>query len=222
MTRDELIAQINALRALSTSSNPNEAAAAARIAEKKIQEYQLSQSELEMAPAIYDEEDADLQGVYVTGEREGWRADLAHNLADLHYCASISTYTPQEGVRVFGEMEDLATVKYLYAWLESEVARLALESGKSARWQRTFTEGAVEGIYRAMSKGKKEARKEATTTALVFVGDRQKSAEMQKVRVYGKVRGRRGVVPTTAAFDRGIAAGRKIVSSGEEKKRLRA
>ena len=222
--RDELIAKINALRALSTSSNPNEAANAARIAEKLIQEHALSSADLDANGGENKQNESATDQGLICNEGEGWRADLAHNLADLHYCASISVWEP-EGVRIYGREEDVANVRYLFAWLAPEIERLADEQMRSARWKKTYCAGAVAGIDRAMMRARREARRQATVAALVLTKDRLSRAIKSMEVDFPRTKARYTKTTRDAAFEDGERAGEQLAAgrgAANNVRRLRA
>lgn len=192
MNRDELIERIRKLRALQQSSNVNEAANAAKIAERLIQEYQLAEAELEADnQAEVTEAIAEDPQFLVQWERRktNWIVNLTFNLAHSYQCAGIMTWIVdpvtrvyKHGVKLTGRPSDVAMVRVQLAYLVVEIRRLCEASGLKGKAARTsFCMGAVDGIHSAMGAARAEVRAQAqasgSTTALAVIDSRAKLAK---------------------------------------------
>jgi hypothetical protein len=217
MTHDEVIAKVKKLRALATSDNVHEAAAAAAAAERLLQQYRLSEAELEAEDdAPHETAALDAEPVDVFGRNlQHWRAALLTGMCKLHGCRNWSEYAGN-GKRVFrivGRPSDVATVRYLYAWLVSEIERLAQRHGKGQgrTWFNSYRRGAVNGVLAAMREANQEARAAVSSVALVKIDARKVEADqivdalgMNRKKIGGRVRLDRD------AYGRGERDGRAI------------
>jgi hypothetical protein len=163
------------------------------------------------APTIADEP-LDNYGARVSG----WTSTLAIFLTKAHGCAGWMR-RPKDGPTagewtqvIVGRRGDVETVRYLYAWLSSEISRIAQATGRGngRAWFNAFYLGAVVGIKEQMRKATTEVRKEATSTALAIVDARQAASEALKP---GGLRTRRSPSFSSGdGFARGQAAGRAM------------
>jgi len=108
-----ILDKIKKLLALSTSSNPNEAASAAAKAQALLAQYNLELSQVEAhggEASDYGQQDVAVGGV------SRWRKTLMLVLARPNFCAVVS-YKGTERVSIVGEPHNLEAVKYLYKYL---------------------------------------------------------------------------------------------------------
>lgn len=183
-----ILDKIRKLRALSTSSNVHEAAAAAAAAERLIQEHNLSEAELSV-----DEEDEHVtyEGVADLGGRIAtWQSNLLYHLSRAYQCSGYyKTFYP-EGAKTaanryvaYGRPQDLETLKYQFAYFSAEITRLSLQwrgTGSGRTWLNSFRLGAVQAIGAALSETRSAARKTATSSALVVVDRRADLAKSRR------------------------------------------
>ena len=175
--------KVRKLRALATSSNVFEAAAAAGAAERLLHQHELSEAEVEGAgdePRERAEpagECLDSHGANVTR----WRSTLAAYLADVHGCTTwIEPHWSHEAgntswkVRIAGRPSDIAIVHYLHTWLTAEILRLVVSEGRGhgRSWRNSYAWGAVAGIQRQMDRARAEMRAAATSSALAVIRGR--------------------------------------------------
>lgn len=171
-----IIDKIRKLLALSKSSNANEAAAAAAKAQRLMTEHQVAEAELEAfeAPAetaSVSDDPLDRFGLRVPL----WKELLSAKLATLHGCRTWkhSTWTTRSDMkrhmRIAGRPSDVASVRYLYAWLTSEIERMAhaKSAGRGRDYAKSYRLGAVQGCIAAMREANGVARAAATPGALV-------------------------------------------------------
>ncbi len=209
-----ILEKVRKLRALATSANVHEAAAAAAAAERLIQEHNLSEAEIHV-DAENERVDSGL-GVEVTYKKiPTWANNLAENLATAYQCAGIWRGTV-DGFRytVFGRPDDIATFRYQFAFFSAEVTRLAEQAsrGKGRTFGNCFRLGAVAAISEAIDNVRRKARAFATSTALVVVDRR---AELAKERRAVECPGMRSSGGSSSrfdqrAFDQGKRAGAGI------------
>ena len=175
--------KVRKLRALSKSQNANEAAAAARAADRLIQQYRIDEAQLSKGDVERDLYPIETFGS--TGELT-WQLVLIVALSDDHGCVSFTGTQRETGERrvwLVGRPTDMALVRTMYEWLKGEVERLSLEYAdvQRARLSRgewmdgplvaateSYRLGAVRGCVLAMRSGAEELRE-----ALVGAGERQ-------------------------------------------------
>lgn len=178
----ELLDKVRKLRVLAQSENVHEAAAAAAAAERIIQEHRIAEAELGDESA----EPVEAQILDEFGNAiPSWRGNLSITLEKAHGCAGYVSRKKVPGRRVFvtvGRASDVATVRYLYAWISTEIARLceaATKAGKiGGRTARnSFCLGAVAGVREAMLGAVESARRKASSEALVHLDARAEAAK---------------------------------------------
>lgn len=216
-TIQEVIEKVQKLRRLATSSNVHEAAAAAAAADKLIQEHGLAEAQLEVdgqtAAERPEQETLTSWTRIVT-----WERVLAKGLANHYDCTTLVqpdyvNARSETKYQVIGRPSDLASVRYMFAWLVVEIERLAQQNrGQGRVWLRSFRHGAVEGVLSAMRESKQAARETATSTALVLVDQRLALAEAERERLHPDMTKTRGVrfSHDPYAFRQGQSAGRSL------------
>jgi hypothetical protein len=224
MTFDEALAKVAKLRALSQSSNANEAAAAAAAADRIMQQYRIETAQVEAMGAREDFPDdpiTDEKHTNLWGDRiVHWQVQLMSALARQYSCKIVlgvrafdGTHWKQ-GVHAFGRKSDLAIVRFQYAYLVVEVARLCdlNGKGKGRAWRNSYCMGAVQGIRDAMYQAKVEETATATSTALVLLDERVKLATAAQHSTYPKLGKARtgGSVRDHGAFAQGRRDGSGI------------
>ena len=191
-----VIEKVRKLRALATSSNVHEAAAAAAHAERLLLEHELAEADIasdDGEPA----ERAELAGDYLDAHGANvtrWRSALASYLGRVHGCStwleprwSDETGNTSWKHRIAGRPGDVQIVRYLHTWLTAEILRLVATQGKDRgrSWRNSFAWGAVEGIEAQMDRARADVRAGATGTALAIVDarlDKAKALEPEGLR----------------------------------------
>jgi len=165
MTYNEALQKAAKLLRLSKSDNPNEAALAASRAQEIIDRYRIETEMLAYAvngqeqpkddEPIKDFSDDPLERLR---RKSTWKARLAQHIAN-HNCCKM--YNGWYGPTVIGRPSDVATVRYLYAWLVQEVDRLAERDckGNGISWANNFRLGVVDTIGNRLHEQKKETEK---------------------------------------------------------------
>jgi hypothetical protein len=152
---DRVVERIRKLLALSASSNPNEAAAAAEKAVELAQRHNLDVAQIEGCGSDpYVERSCDVGGA------SQWRWLLMSAVARANFCRALRR---REGGRllasmfVIGEPHNVAVCEFLFAYLAREIERLAARGWRRARiiygdhvevrgWKNDFRRGAVATI----------------------------------------------------------------------------
>ncbi|HET8629949.1 MAG TPA: DUF2786 domain-containing protein [Thermomicrobiales bacterium] len=173
---DRVLERVEKLLALSTSSNPNEAALAASKAQDLMFKYNIETHMLRGT-----ERGSEFKNMGFEVGDAAWRRRLVGAVARTNFCKCI-IITGTDDVELVGETHNIVIVSRLYAYLEREIARLADEawrkerrSGQSARtWKDSFRHGAVDTVARRL-KEQREASVTADeqTMAIVVVKDRE-------------------------------------------------
>jgi hypothetical protein len=163
--------KVRKLRALSKSANANEAAAAARAADRLVQQYRIDEALIGRGDV---ERDLYPIETFTSGE-VSWQLVLIVALSDDHGCVSFTgtLKSGQKLVWLVGRRTDMALVRSMYEWLRDEVERLAQEyaDGQRAKLSRgewmdgplaaateSYRLGAVRGCVLAMRSGADELR----------------------------------------------------------------
>lgn len=215
-----VIEKIRKLRALAQSSNVHEAAAAAAAASRLLQEHELAEAEVEAAGQAPTESAAraELPLDEYGNQISAWRNQLAGTLKRMHGCAgwvdrhrnpSTGRIDRQRDV-IVGRPSDVATVRYLYAWLTTEIERLAAAQGrgKGRAWAHAFKLGAVVGIREKLEEAAAVTRAAATSSALVVVDRRL--AESRALRPSALRPARRPTMSDGSGYHSGKRAGAAI------------
>ncbi|MBK7402689.1 MAG: DUF2786 domain-containing protein [Myxococcales bacterium] len=157
---DAVIRKIADLRRLATSSNLHEAEVAAAAAARLAEKHRISEAEIEDAgtepgeQAVQDREVLDDD----RGRTVVWKRTLAVILSAHYGCALIRV--PEKvnesfvyHLLIVGRPSDTAIVRYLYAWLSLDLARIATREARGrASWERSWLVGAVTGIREQLTK----------------------------------------------------------------------
>lgn len=155
MNIQDVLAKVTKLRALAQSSNVNEATAAALAADKLIQAHRLTEADLEAAGQVPTER-AEVAPEYLQeGKIQSWERALGAVLAEHYGCLVVSGRKGSTTVnqKIVGRPSDVATVRYLFAWLKAEIIRLADKHARrnyapkeQGPARHSFSVGAVNGL----------------------------------------------------------------------------
>ncbi len=216
---ESIITKIKALRALATSSNVHEAAAAAAQAEALLQKHRLDEAALEAnsAPTESPSEESEPLAWH-TQHLSWWRVALGAALLKAHGCVGyVDTRAGRRCQVIVGRPSDVATVRYLYAWLTAEVSRLSEVHGRGRgrSWRNSFCLGAVTAIRDAMKAATVEAHRDATSSALAVLDGRVEESKSLLAKLQPHLRQTRGgSASDRGAFAQGVEAGRAIHLGG--------
>jgi len=172
---ERVIERVRKLLALSRSSNPHEASAAAEKARELVEKYKLAQADIEMK-----EEGAAIESHPYSQNVVGWQRDLGFVLARSFFCRAIHTPRGKDTggrcwLHFIGKPEDIATTLALFNFLRRELKRLAKHAYETYRgrfikfgglgtgpklvepwaWKRDFHNGAIfviDGRLHAMTR----------------------------------------------------------------------
>jgi hypothetical protein len=223
MKLDAVFERIKRLRALATSANEFEAAAAAAAAEKLMQEHRIAEAELEAHGAAPEEEVTEGEALFTARKVDRWKLRIANRVSILHGCKiffwserpplSATDQRRQQRCRIIGRASDVAMVAYLYAWLTVEIERLTQlhGRGKGRSWMHAYRLGAATGACEAMTLAETKVRAVATSAALVKVDARAEAAAAFVATTFPSVRTRKVTsYVNPEAYGRGERHGRTL------------
>ena len=181
---DKVIERVKKLLALAGNNNSAaEAAVAAAMANKLLDEYRLSTADLESQDeAISEPIEDDVEPIYQSGKVTLWKCLLIRVLCAHYGCSSwndcdrsgrkISRY------RLVGRRSDIGIVRYMYAYLLSECTRLsqAEAKGMGRVFISSYCEGFVSGVKEQLKASRVEVQKQATSSAIVKIDARAEEA----------------------------------------------
>jgi len=213
-----VIAKIQKLLALSQSSNANEAATAAAIANKLIDQYRLSSDDFQDAnnadsdPLVDDD-----SYIYESGRITRWRASLVMILSEHYGCACFNdiTHNPEgrqvSRYKLVGRKSDIEITRYMFTWLSAECERLTFSEarGKGHTFSNSYSLGFVRGIKDQLVVSRKEAESTASSTAIIHMNARYDEANdfMEKKYKLRKTKSRSSIYMDRYAYDNGRVRG---------------
>lgn len=236
---DKIIERVQKLLRLGESDNANESALALSRAQALMDEHAITQAMLSISGEDVEDEDAEeireweeaLQGE--TGKSKiQWKRELGRLLCHANGCRTFNRGSRQI---IVGRESSVSRVRYLFAYCEREVARLAKAAhvrGNGKTWSNNFKLGCVDAINAAVIKEQRELRdnmraKAPTGSALMVLNQ-----AIQKVDAHGSQaqgwmdsnlnltagRGYANVQSHWGARQMGAEAGRSIYSNAGAKR----
>lgn len=218
MSIEAVLKKVRGLRALATSSNVNEAAAAAAAADRLIQEHRLSEAELESAggPCEAIGEDATPIDAFQGRRLVSWKSTLCQVLTEHYGCACyFQRIGGLTGMHIVGRPSDLAAVRDMYAWLTLEIERLVATNASGRAGKNGYRLGAVVGIREALLRSTKATGPTTGaptgSAAMVLQGRAEEASRwMNAAHEMGKPDKSKLSVTDAAAFMAGRKAGANI------------
>jgi hypothetical protein len=240
-----VLERVQKLRALEGSPNVHEAATAAALADKLIQQHKLEEAELEAGTGARAERaDEDPDPLLEERRATTWKWRLACGLA-AHYDVALyrrSTFGSAEpamnaavrqarrgavsGLRMVGRPSDVATLRWMFAWLSTEIEQLASRAamGRGRRWGNAFRIGAVSTVVTALAHTKAAlTRGGSVTGGSIILAQRREQADQRMRELHPDLGGaaRLGSASDAHGFEAGKLAGRSIDLNGPRTPRLR-
>jgi hypothetical protein len=178
MLNDKVVDKIRKLLRLAESADVNEAAAAAGAAQRLMEEHRIDQAMISLdddeSDGTPDEEDirswAD-EPLESSGRLPGWKSQLAVAIAGVNGCQVFlgraykgDDYDhPQTTLCLVGRPSDVASVRYLFAYLTKEIDRLCKLHGRGLgrTWANSFRVGAVHTVRKRLKQAQEKARLDA-------------------------------------------------------------
>jgi hypothetical protein len=180
---DSIIEKVQKLLALSKSDNANEAAVAAAMANKLLDQYRLSMADLETKENVEGiEEDPDT--IYESGKVTRWKSRLV-SILTAHYGVTYwndchwKTGRQFSRYRLVGRKSDITIVRYMFAWLSAECHRQATYhgTGKGRVFIACYCDGFINGVAEQLRLSRVEVKKTATDSAMIKLDARQEEAK---------------------------------------------
>lgn len=216
MTTQDIIDRIRKLRRLATSSNEHEAATAAAIADKLIQEHRLEEAAIEgdEHATIPIEEDPEF---FDLGRRvNSWQWYLYTRLIHHYDVAGYSSWRKgNRTLHMIGRKDDIDIVKFQCAFFTAEINRLALHvaGGQGRSALNSFRLGAVQGILQALREAKAAAMAQASTSTAMVLVNRKKEADDALNAKFPEMKNAQEPnvnIRDGLMYARGVAAGKKM------------
>lgn len=228
---DSIMRRIAKLLAIANDdrANPNEAAAAAGMAERIMRKYQLENSDI-IIKGIKTGEDMDTADCLCTAKTNGtkvktvplWASWMATRVAELNSCAVIVTRDQNSNweavVRFMGYKGDVQVAKYMLDYLVGTTLRLCNEYKKTPQYEvggrstlASYRSGVAIGICSSLQKLKqdKEAQEQTSTgTSLIVV---KQEAIIEKFGEAGFTRKVAKTITTRgSAYRNGVQDGKQV------------
>lgn len=167
MADENLLDKVKKLLRLAERTNSEgEAAAAAAAAQKLIERHKLDVAALDLSEAheapVEAPEKATLDGAEGRRNKCAWRGSLASGIARANACR---VYWTGPRLQIVGAPSDVATVRYMYAYLVREIDRLAETKSGGKAWLHAWRMGAVATVSQRLRDAREEARREARAEA---------------------------------------------------------
>jgi hypothetical protein len=190
-----VIGKINALRKIADSTHSKaEKETCMQLAAKLIAQHQLEEAELAVTQGNAGEPiDCDSEHIiYESGRRRQWKAELAVGIASLNglylYNAQVrnaKTHRHSLRFRVIGRQSDIEIAIYMMGYLTQMITDLSLDyvpGNKDTKRgvnpeRESWSLGCVRGYLAKMRAEKDAVNRLATSTALVFIGNKAAEAE---------------------------------------------
>ena len=216
-----VIAKIVKLRALaSNNSSENEVKAATAAADRMMQEYRISQAEIEATDVSKAEPFVTLK-VSEGGRRTGWREILLWALTEHYGCCwyytSYRSRTTGKGVQAYtvvGRKSDTDIVQYMFSWLEKEIERLCRwhSGGRGVGYAASWLVGCAQGVRRQFADLREAQRAAAAqSSAMVLLDSRCGESRAEMTRLIGDKKGTNvGRVGRSDALSAGYDVGQKL------------
>lgn len=196
MTHEEAVAKAVKLLRLATSSNPNEAALAASKAQEIIDRHNIQSAALTLAQNGRAEPDEPIKDFGCdpldpgVGKIATWTWRLFLVIGNANGCKGYAARNHGGGIGVVGRPSDVATVRYLYAWLRKEVDRLAARDarGFGATYANNFRNGVVDTIGQRMEAQRKETQAATVREAIEEAKAAAPEAEQAQAGQFAMIR----------------------------------
>lgn len=210
---EKIIERVRKLLALSTSSNPNEAANAAAKAQELLQQYNL---ELSQVQANEQRGPEYIKSGAVLGGKQKWRHILLEVLCSHNFCKSFYYQGTPRAV-IVGEKHNIEVVEYLYEHLLHELPLMASaaykQSGSVAHpvtWKDAFYIGATRSISERMHEERARFEQESNNTrTLIVLKDKELQQAVQQF-FPNTARARAKRVRSVEGYVEGVKAGQTV------------
>ena len=216
----DLIQRLQKVRALTDSSVPGEAAAAAAKLQEILLKYNLEMEDIEEDSPVSDDKyvKEELELGVTSGNMINWRRILLSGIARSLMCAAFG-YQGTRQMVIVGQRHNIEMSRHFYDYLSSEIDRLADVMWEKARyrsreharsWKSSFYNGAVDiVVQRLEEKYQQVSKQDSHTQALVLKNERDLDDAVGNL--IGRVR--KNTVRqrhSKAGYSRGVRAGKRV------------
>ena len=216
----DLIQRLQKVRALTESSVPGEAAAAAAKLQEILLKYNLEMEDIKDDSPVLDDRyvKEELELGTTSGNMINWRRILLSGIARSLMCAAFG-YQGTRKMVIVGQGHNIEIVRHFYDYLSSEISRLADVTWTKARnrtreharsWKSSFYNGAVDiVVQRLEEKYQQVSQQDSHTQALVLRNQRDLDDAVE--HLIGRVR--KNTVRqrhSKAGYGRGARAGKRV------------
>lgn len=214
MALQDIIDRVRKLRKLATSSNVHEAATAAAIADKLIQEHRLEEAAIEGDEHLSIEEDPEYLDF---GSRvNSWQWYLYTRLIAHYDVAGYASWrSGHRTLHMIGRKDDIEIARFQCVYFATEINRLAvlIAGGTGRSGLNSFRLGCVRGILEAIAEAKRAAMAGASQSTAMVLVNRKKEADDALNTKFPNMRA--APEPTAhardaAMFFQGVKAGKKM------------
>lgn len=170
------------LAVASSTSSVEEAELAFSMAQRLLEQHNLSMAEIEATSNEPKEKPVkDDMPIFNTGRLVEWKRSLATGIAKLNNCMNLKYKHGKRDFRYYliGRQSDIDNVRFLVSYIILQLDRLALvhTNLQGASYRNAWFNGAVAGVLEKMRKAKMEVRAEASSTALMSYDNRAKELD---------------------------------------------
>ena len=227
--KESILRRIQKLLAIASDdrADPNEAAAAAGMAEKVMRKYQIDHAELIMA-GLKQGNDLDTEDVIASAKTNGtkvkqvppWAGWIAVAVSKLNECSAsiVTTADGEKAVRFYGFTEDVKLASWTFSYLVATTNRLVTAYKATEDYARggrvvlhSYRQGVATGIVKAL---KELIQKKAQETKASSAGSALVVAKAQAIAErYGHHPTRRATAKVnrgSEAFQTGVQDGRAV------------
>ena len=216
----DLIQRLQKVRALTESSVPGEAAAAAAKLQEILLKYNLEMEDIEDNSPVLDDRYVreELELGATSGNMINWRRILLSGIARSLMCAAFG-YQGTPKMVIVGQTHNIEMVRHFYDYLSFEISRLADVTWEKARgrtpehgrsWKSSFYNGAVDVVVQRLEeKYQQVSRQSSHTQALVLKNEQELYNAVGNL--IGRVR--KNTVRqrySKAGYSRGVRAGKRV------------
>jgi hypothetical protein len=162
--QDDILRKIRGLLKLGESDNPNEAASAAAMAARLMERHSIEAAALEIKADQAEPDEPLKEFKEPLGKSGSWRYRLADALATANGCL---IYKTGSELRIAGRASGAEKVRYLFAYCEREIDRLARRNtrGEGRTYANNYRIGCVGAIKEAIAEERAALRAEMRTEA---------------------------------------------------------
>jgi hypothetical protein len=163
MTSD-ILRKVRGLLKLGESDNANEAASAVAMAQRLMEKHAITSAALEISADQAEPEEPLQEFNEPLGKSGSWRYRLADALATANGCL---IYKTGSSLRIAGRASGAEKVRYLFAYCEREIDRLARRNtrGEGRTYANNYRIGCVGAIKEAIAEERAALRREMRTEA---------------------------------------------------------